>query len=244
MNSVLPKPQLLPQAPANSLALAQEYAITRVASAAVRSIFLNCTQKLTSPTSCAQTIEDIARVVALCTPQAPIESLLEVCEGSTRLCVCMSEENRMGALSQMCAPLLEYVRAGVQTTAALCIQTSSMRRNSMGGGGIQPSMSSSSEAGKMESTMQQLARGLKALGTVVKFLDGCPANNDGVHPLTELLNVMWPLLQQVTNYSPCRQHEDVLRELLLVHERIVGSFGDSPIIETKLGELINTVILR
>jgi hypothetical protein len=53
---------------------------------------------------------------------------------------------------------------------------------------------------------------------------------------------MWPLLQQVTNYSPCRQHEDVLRELLQVHERIVGSFGDSPIIETKLGELINVVV--
>ena len=94
----------------------------------------------------------------------------------------------------------------------------------------------------MEATMQQLARGLKALGVVVKYLDGCSVGENGVHPLTELLNVMWPLLQKVASFSPCRQHEDVLRELLQVHERIVGSFGDSPIIETKLGELINVVV--
>ncbi len=51
---------------------------------------------------------------------------------------------------------------------------------------------------------------------------------------------MWPLLQNVTNYSPCRQHEDVLKELLGVHARIVGSFGE--MMEVKLGELINVVV--
>jgi len=188
---------------------------------------------LTPIRSCSK----IVKVVVL--PPIKLESLLEICEGSTRLCVCMSDSARLSSLERLCTPLLEYVTSGVQTTAALCIQMK--RRGSTGMGGS-PGQRGGAEAGRMEATMQQLARGLKALGVVVKYLDGCAPGENGVHPLTELLNVMWPLLQQVSSYSPCRQHEDVLRELLQVHERIVGSFGDSPIIETKLGELINVVV--
>jgi hypothetical protein len=155
-----------------------EKEVTKIASSSVRSIFLNCTQKLTSPSFTPSTIDEISKIVSTVVPNtAPIESLLEICEGATRLCVHMSEEHRLGGLSRLCTPLLEYVTSGVQTTAALCIQQT--RRGSTGIEGKGGSPTLKNEAGRMEATMQQLARGLKALGVVVKYLDGCSVGENG-----------------------------------------------------------------
>jgi hypothetical protein len=153
---------------------------------------------------------------------------MNIAEGCTRLCIKMNAEGILRGLGMLCGPVLTKLQSAIDS-----IQQSSSSSTTSGGG-------SGSGSGALEVQMQRLARGLIVLAEIVKYLDGFIVPPGGVHPLSDLLNAMWPLLQAVAQMQVCRMHPDTLKALLLVHERIVGSFGD--LIEPELSSLINVVV--
>jgi len=194
-------------------------AAAEAAATSIRAVFLNCSSKLNG-NNAATTMQIFAQLIETGLKTKNAKVVMAITEGCTRLSLLFVGESSMRGLGLLCTPVLK------QITDSLVF--------------IKESEASNRQDGQVEVVMQCLSLALKTLATVVNFLDGNAQVQTGQHPMAELLNVMWPLLQDIASRNYCRRHPDVLRELLGVHGRCVGSFGE--IIEPKISELINVVV--
>lgn len=63
---------------------------------------------------------------------------------------------------------------------------------------------------------------LRVMSEIIRFCDS-PSLSSSSHPLTNVLNVTWPILSTLANSPICRQNEDILTELLSLQSRIFST---------------------
>ena len=190
------------------------------ASTSVRAIFLNCNSKLTGDEYRNSTIEIFPQLIETAFKSKNVKVVLAIAEGCTRISLNLDNRTMQG-LGGVCTPVF-----GKITDCMNFLENPHNKQNL-----------STNQSGQLILIMQTLALSLQTLSIIVQYLDSAQSSKQ---PISELLNAMWPLLQKVANSPYCRQHDDVLNQLLKVHGRCVNSFGD--VIEPKIGELINVVV--
>ena len=181
----------------------------------VRGVLLNCTKQL-SGTDITTSL--LGSMISTALETGCHQAILAVAEGGTRLCVQIGGQKCIEGLGSLCNPILKFIEG--------CFVE---MKNLEGSGG---------DLGRVESLKRSTAMGLSVLAVIIKYLDGTTSEGSGVyHPL---LNALWPMVQSLSSYPPCRSHSDILESLLSVYSKIVASFGE--MVEGKLGEIINVVV--
>ena len=118
---------------------------------------------------------------------------MAITEGCTRLSLLFDGEAKMKGLGLICGPVLKIITESLEFITTLS-QTTTQK-----------------DSGQVEVVMQTLALSLQTLGIVVKYLVDRADAQTGQHPMAELLNAMWPLLQAAATNTNCRTHPDVRR---------------------------------
>ena len=126
-----------------------------------------------------------------------------VAEGSARLCMQLKDEALMRQyLCVTVAPGLQYLQQAMTS-----VQN--------GGNEIH-----------IEAFCQKLASCLRVIREIIRFCDK-PAGSDGAsHPLSDILNVLWPQLNGIVSIPASRQHQEVLSELLNIHGQLLSAVPD------------------
>jgi len=190
-------------------------AAAAAAAKSTRQIFVGCSGKLAPlAEGLAAGGDAVANPLAKCLAGAMETSLASggeegkniifIAEGSTRLCMQIKD---VGVLRQvLCITVTPVLRALQHALDAV--------RTAGDGNGA--------AAAQLELSCQGVATCLRVLREVVRFCDE-PKSSDETYHLNDVLNALWPLLNDVVSTPACRQHAGVLSELLNVHGQLLSN---------------------
>mmetsp|Transcript_13090 Transcript_13090/g.19606 ORF Transcript_13090/g.19606 Transcript_13090/m.19606 type:complete len:862 (-) Transcript_13090:432-3017(-) len=125
-----------------------------------------------------------------------------VAEGCTRLCIRFKKPNLIR--QSLCSILSPVLQRTQQTFNIICMQGSTL------------------PPAELELAYQSLGSALRVMKEIFRFCDGVAETEAG---LTDVLNVTWPRLNEISNSVPCRQHVGVFSELLGVYSQLMSSLG-------------------
>ena len=79
---------------------------------------------------------------------------------------------------------------------------------------------------------------LRVMNEIIRFCD-LPSPSSA-HPLSNVLNLLWPILNAISNSPICRKHDDILTDLLCLQSRIFSTVPT--LVAPHLAQLITFVV--